>query len=72
MGRRAMNPSDAGSGTDSVPEAYGTFPEFDLSCAVDEDGSGEVTIFPADESIEVCTRWISVDVEHAVALEDTL
>lgn len=66
-----MSTRDAGSDADSVPEAYGDFPEFDLSCAVDDEGTGEVTVFPADESDDVCTRWISVDLDHAVPLEET-
>ena len=71
--KRAMSTRDAGSEADSVPEAYGSFPEFELSCGVDdEDGIGEVTIFPADETADVCTRWISIDVDHAVPLEETL
>jgi len=67
-----MSRRDPESETDSVPEAYGSFPEFDLSCAVDDEGSGEVTVFPADESADVCTRWVSADLDHAVPLEDTL
>jgi hypothetical protein len=66
-----MSTRDAGSDADSVPEAYGDFPEFELSCAVDDEGTGEVTVFPADESDDVCTRWISVDLDHAVPLEET-
>jgi hypothetical protein len=31
-----------------------------------------VTLFPAEESGDVCTRWTSVDFEHAVPLEETL
>ena len=68
-----MSTRDAGSEADSVPEAYGDFPEFELSCAVDDEaGIGEVTVFPEDESGDVCTHWISVDLEHAVPLEETL
>ena len=55
-----------------MPEAYGKFPEFDLSCAIDDEEASEVTIFPGDESADVCTRWITVDIDHAVPLEDTL
>jgi len=69
--RRAMSTRDAGPEADSVPGAYGAFPEFELSCAVDDEGVGEVTVFPAAESEEVCTRWISVDLDHAVPLEET-
>ena len=73
LNKRVMSTRDVGSEADSVPEAYGSFPEFELSCAVDdEEGIGEVTVFPADESGDVCTRWISVDVDHAVPLEETL
>ena len=72
-GKRAMSTRDAGSEADSVPEAYGSYPEFELSCAVDDEaGIGEVTVFPDGESDDVCTRWISVDLEHAVPLEETL
>jgi hypothetical protein len=67
-----MSTRDAGSESDPVPEEYGDFPEFELACAVDDEGSREVTVFPAEESAEVCTRWISVDIDHAVPLEDTL
>ena len=67
-----MSTRDAGSEADAVPEAYGKFPEFELSCAVDDEEAREVTIFPADESADVCTRWITIDSEHAVPLEDTL
>ncbi|MEF8841546.1 MAG: hypothetical protein V5A62_07945 [Haloarculaceae archaeon] len=66
-----MSTRDAGSDADSVPEAYGSFPEFELSCAVDDEETGEVTVFPADEPDDVCTRWISVDLDHAVPLEET-
>jgi hypothetical protein len=72
-GKRVMSTRDAGSEADSVPEAYGDFPEYELSCAVDDEaGIGEVTVFPGEESDDVCTRWISVDLEHAVPLEETL
>jgi hypothetical protein len=67
-----MSTRDAGSGPDSVPEAYGSFPEFELSCAVDDGAEGEVTVFPTAESDDVSTRWISVDLEHAVPLDETL
>ena len=67
-----MSTRDAGPEPDPVPEACGSFPEFELSCAVDEEGASEVTVFPDEESDDACTRWISVDLEHAVALEDTL
>jgi len=71
--QRVMSTRDADPEADWVPEAYGRFPEFELSCAVDdEEGAGEVTLFPADESDEVRTHWISVDVDHAVPLDETL
>ena len=67
-----MSTRDAGSEADSVPEAYGEFPEYELSCAVDEEDAKEVTVFPSDESDDVCTCWITIDLDHAVPLEDTL
>jgi hypothetical protein len=67
-----MSTRDPGSEHESVPEAYGTFPTFELSCAIDDEDAREVTIFPSDESADVCTRWITVDLDYAVPLEDTL
>lgn len=49
-----------------------TAPDFELSFAVDdEDDPSEVTVFPEDGSTPT-TTWITIDVEHAVDLEDVL
>ena len=67
-----MSTRDTGSEADSVPEAYRDFREFELSCAVDDEGVGEVTVFPSDDSADVCTSWITIDLDHAIPLEETL
>lgn len=48
------------------------FPEFELNYLFDDaDNPTEVTVFPGNEDEKLSERWISVDVTHAVALEDS-
>lgn len=50
--------------------ALGDLPAFALAYAFDDDDDpSEVTVFP-DAAEDVVTRWLTVDKEHAVPLED--
>lgn len=47
-------------------------PAFDLTYRFDDDTDpSEVTVFPDAESANETTRWLTVDVDHSVSLEDT-
>jgi hypothetical protein len=70
--------SDGNGGAD-VSEARGTFaryPQYDLTWAVDDaDEPTEVTVFvDGDEENwdAALTNWLTIDVEHAVPLDETL
>lgn len=46
------------------------FPQYELECLFDEDDApNEVTVF-VDDVGELATCWITIDIEHAVPLED--
>lgn len=55
-----------------APPELCAYPEFDLSCRLDDlEDPASVTVYPAgaDETVPV-TAWLTIDVEHAVLLED--
>lgn len=55
--------------TDSNRESI-AFPAFDLSCAFDDkENPTQVTIY-SEADDERTTRWISIDVEHAIDVAD--
>jgi hypothetical protein len=59
-----MSTTDTADGLDNHPE-------FELSYLYDDtDDPTEVTVFPVDDG-GLSTQWISMDITHAVALEDT-
>lgn len=46
-------------------------PDFELNYLVDDsDDPTEVTVFPGGNDGHLSTRWISIDVTHAVSLEE--
>ena len=62
------------SATDHRPEpasgSLDALPEFELASRYDdEDEPTEVTIFPAGLGEDLATTWLTVDVEHAVPLD---
>lgn len=57
----------------SSPTVHGprdALPSFDLTFRYDDaTDPAELTVFPAGETDERTTAWLTVDVEHAVPLE---
>lgn len=52
-------------------ESLYTLPRFDIRCHLDDiDDPTEVTVFTDTRTVELATQWVSIDAEHAVALED--
>ena len=59
------------SATDSPDPDLTTLPEFELDCLFgDRDDPTEVTVFPAGDDGALSTQWLSVDIDHAVSLEE--
>lgn len=47
------------------------FPSFDLGCLFDDrDDPSEVTVYPGSNAHDISTNWITMDLDHAVPLED--
>lgn len=52
-------------------ETLGDLPEFELSYLYDDtDDPTEVTVFPGEDESELPTQWLSMDIGHAVAIEN--
>ena len=48
-----------------------SYPEFGLSCLVDdEDDPSEITVFPGEEDELSTTEWLTTDTETAVSVEE--
>ncbi|WP_435194946.1 hypothetical protein [Natronomonas sp. EA1] len=46
-------------------------PHFDLVCALDDtDSPTEVTVFARDSLETLATEWITIDVDHAVPVDE--
>lgn len=45
-------------------------PVFDLDYLFDDrDHPTEVTVFPAEDTFDISTNWITIDIDHAVPLD---
>lgn len=52
-------------------ESLYELPRFELRCHVDDvDDPTEVTAFADTRTVELATKWLSIDAAHAVDLED--
>lgn len=64
-----MSPTDKRRQADIEAELQ-EYPEFELTCLFDDAGDpDEVTILP-DENPDRTTTWLTIDVDHAVALDE--
>lgn len=61
------------SRTDSLnppPSDPPELPEFDLEFLVDDPvDPATVTIYTANETVDITTHWITIDADHAIALD---
>ncbi len=47
------------------------YPDFDLHYRFDDPADpSEVTIYPVTDFDDITTTWLTIDADHAVALED--
>jgi hypothetical protein len=59
------------STADSPAPDLADLPEFELDCLFDNrDDPTEVTVFPAGDDGTLSTQWLSVDIAHAVSLDE--
>jgi hypothetical protein len=67
-----VTPVSTSKPTDSIDaeRSLRRYPQYELDCLFDEEETpSEVTVF-VDEVGELATKWLTIDIDHAVPLDE--